>query len=225
MTKQINLKKDDLPDGYRSHFSEMKQIDSSWHFDPNKNDNSAKKLSPINISSELQNYLKKYCLDIPIEIGTSVRDTDINNYKENTLISNKFDHVFHGYTQHNSQMQYKRISKNEAHPILNNVIEQTGLKNSSIGLIKVAPGQVIPWHYDSYVFYKEQNSNSEINNVERHIIFPFNWHWGHIYQIGNNVISNWGKGVRYTWPKFRYHLAVNAGIKSFYLLAVTGSRL
>ena len=56
--------------------------------------------------------------------------------------------------------------------------------------------------------------------MERHIVFPFNWHWGHIYQIGNNVISNWEKGECYAWPIFRYHLAANAGIKDLYLLAV-----
>ena len=60
--------------------------------------------------------------------------------------------------------------------------------------------------------------------MERHIVFPFNWHWGHIYQIGNNVISNWEKGECYTWPTFRYHLAANAGIKDLYLLAITGLR-
>ena len=41
-------------------------------------------------------------------------------------------------------------------------------------------------------FIKTNNVEEE-NNVERHIVFPFPWHWGHIYQIGNNVISNWKK--------------------------------
>ena len=121
-------------------------------------------------------------------------------------------------------MQYKRITRNEADLIIKNVIDQSGLKNASIGIIKVSPGHVIPWHYDSYVFFKESNASSNITEVERHIIFPFNWHWGHIYQIGNNVISNWVKGERYTWPQLRYHLAVNAGIKDLYLLAVTGCK-
>ena len=102
------------------------------------------------------------------------------------------------------------------------MIDQTNLKNASIGIIKVAPGHVIPWHYDSYVFYKKIN-NVEEEKMWKDISFSlFNWHWGHIYQIGNNVISNWKKGECYTWPTFRYHLAANAGIKDLYLFGNYG---
>ena len=224
MTKQVNLRRSDLPSGYKSHLSEMHERDKTWHFDPSIKDNSAIKLKNIKISNALQKYLLDHCEDLPVEIGTSTREGDLINYKSNTLIGNKLDHVFHGYTEHNSQMSYLRISREEAPLVLKDVIDQTHLNNASIGLIKVSPGQVIPWHYDSYVFYKQENVNSEGNNIERHIIFPFNWHWGHIYQIGNNVISNWEKGECYTWPTYRYHLAANAGIKDLYLLAITGSR-
>ena len=224
MTKSVNLKPGDLPSGYKSHLSEMKEKDRSWHFDPSLEDKSAIKLKDISISRDLQDFLLEHCETIPIEIGTSAREGDLKNYKSNTLIGNKLDHVFHGYTEHNSQMSYERLSREKSNPLLKNVIDQTKLKNASIGLIKVSPGHVIPWHYDSYVFYKQTNNIEEENNVERHIIFPFSWHWGHIYQIGNNVISNWKEGERYTWPIFRYHLAVNAGVKDLYLLAITGLR-
>ena len=44
MAKQINLKKEDLPKDYKSHLEKMKVEDPTWHFDPNKQDNSAKKV-------------------------------------------------------------------------------------------------------------------------------------------------------------------------------------
>ncbi len=224
MSKSVNLKPSDLPKGYKSHLSMMKERDSSWHFDPSIKDHSAIKLKDIKISKDLQDFLLSYCETIPVEIGTSARKGDLENYKSNTLIGNKLDHVFHGYTEHNSQMSYERLSREESNPLLKNVIDQTNLKNASIGIIKVSPGHVIPWHYDSYVFYKKTNNSKEEHNVERHIVFPFSWHWGHIYQIGNNVISNWEEGECYTWPMFRYHLAVNAGVENLYLLAITGLR-
>ena len=224
MTKQVNLKQSDLPKNYKSHLSEMKEKDTSWHFDPSLKDNSAIKLNNINIKNELKTFLLNHCKKIPVEIGTSAREGDLNNYKSNTLICNKLDHVFHGYTEHNSQMSYERVSREKANPLLKEVIDYTNLKNASIGIIKVAPGHVIPWHYDSYVFYKKVNNVEVEKNVERHIVFPFDWHWGHIYQIGNNVISNWKSGESYTWPVFRYHLAVNAGVENLYLLAITGLR-
>ena len=65
------------------------------------------------------------------------------------------------------------LSRENSNALLKDVIDQTKLKNASIGLIKVSPGQVIPWHYDSYVFYKKTNNVEEENNVERHIVFPF----------------------------------------------------
>ena len=45
---------------------------------------------------------------------------------------------------------------------------------------------------------------------------------GHIFQFGNNVISIWNDGQSYFIPNLRYHLVVNAGIRNFYMLAITG---
>ena len=58
-------------------------------------------------------------------------------------------------------------------------------------------------------------------SIERHLIFPFDWDWGHFFQIGNNIIGNWETGQVYTWPYRRYHLGVNSGIKDFYMISIT----
>ena len=100
------------------------------------------------------------------------------------------------------------------HPLVN-------LENPCIGVIKLPPGNIIPWHYDSFVHFKAEREK-ENKEIRRSIIFPFPWDWGHIFQIGNNVLSNWEGGESYLIPKLRYHLTVNAGIKDFYMLAVTG---
>ena len=140
MTKSINLKNSDLPSGYKSHLSEMKGKDRSWHFDPSLEDKSAIKLKDIIICKDLQDFLLEYCETIPVEIGTSAREGDLKNYKTNTLIGNKLDHVFHGYTEHNSKCHMRGYPE-KILTLLKDVIDQTKLKNASIGLLRFLLGK------------------------------------------------------------------------------------
>ena len=56
----------------------------------------------------------------------------------------------------------------------------------------------------------------------RVLIFIQPWHWGHFLQLGNVFIVHWKAGDAYTWDKETYHLAGNAGIKSRYIITITG---
>ncbi len=220
--KSINLKKEDLPENYESHITHRKIVDNSWHFDPKAQDKSSIILPRIEINNKLKKFLVDFCNTIPSEIGTSIREGELENYKENNLIWNKLDHVYHGYNANNTEISYIRLNYSDANELLKNVVDQTNLEQAGVGVIRLCPGQVIPWHYDNHVFFNASNKDKSSSYVERHMIFPFDWDWGHIFQIGNNVLSNWEMGASYTWPKYRYHLAANAGINDFYMLAITG---
>ena len=215
-------KKDELPGDYRTRLQEMEKQDKTWHFNPRLEDKeSITTKNSLQISAEDQKNILSYSQSLPIEIGASIYKGEMATYKENDLVWRKLDHIHHGYTKENTSMRYKRTSYQESPNYLKNIILQTNLKNASAGVIRLSPGNTIPWHYDSHIFYSESNSQ-EASKAERHIIFPFNWDWGHIYQIGNNVLANWEGGVRYTWPHLRYHLAGNIGIRDFIMIAVTG---
>lgn len=222
--KSVNLRESDLPFSFTPHIEYMKKEDKSWHFNPQKTDSSAVRETSISISRDEERFIHEYAKDQPVEIGTSVYEGEKDNFKENSLVWRKLDHVHHGYTEHNTKMNYMRQTYQETPDCIKKILDQTGLTNASVGIIRLKPGNIIPWHYDSYIYYNETNQNSGKKNPERHIIFPESWHWGHIYQIGNNVISNWKGGDRYSWPNLRYHLAANVGIKDFIMLAVTGVR-
>ena len=214
--------KNDLPGDYGTRLQEMKRQDKTWHFNPKLEDKeSIKTKKSLQISEEDQKEILSYSQSLPIEIGASIYQGEMTSYKENDLVWRKLDHIHHGYTKENTVMRYKRTSYQESPSFLKEIIMQTNLKNASAGVIRLPPGNTIPWHYDSHIFYSESN-NQEPNKAERHIIFPFDWDWGHIYQIGNNVLANWEGGVRYTWPHLRYHLAGNIGISDFIMIAVTG---
>lgn len=214
--------KKDLPDTYKTRLEEMKNIDLSWHFNPKSDDEkSLIHREKIKLSNEDLKNIGSYSESLPEEIGASIYRGELDKYRENDLVWRKLDHIHHGYRKENTKMKYKRTSYDESPNFLRRVIDCTGLKKASAGVIRLEPGNTIPWHYDSHIFYSQSN-NQEPNKAERHIIFPFDWDWGHIYQIGNNVLANWEGGVRYTWPHLRYHLAGNIGISDFVMIAVTG---
>ena len=200
----------------------MKKNDHTWHFNPKAEDTeSVIPKETVRISQEDRLDIISYSKTLPTEIGASVYQGETRDYKNNDLVWRKLDHIYHGYTSENTRMGYKRTSYEESPTFLQNIIRQTGLQNASAGVIRLNPGHTIPWHYDSHIFYSKSN-NRDTHQVERHIVFPFDWDWGHIYQIGNNVLSNWSAGERYTWPNLRYHLAGNIGISDFIMIAVTG---
>lgn len=214
--------KSDLPSDYQTRLQEMKRKDKTWHFNPRLQDKKSITIKKsLQISAADKDNILSYSQSLPIEIGASIYKGEIALYRENDLVWRKLDHIHHGYTKENTTMRYKRTSYKESPGFLREIIDKTELKNASAGVIRLAPGNTIPWHYDSHIFYS-QTQNRDANKAERQIIFPLDWDWGHIYQIGNNVLANWEGGVRYTWPHLRYHLAGNIGISDFIMIAVTG---
>ena len=221
--KSVNIHKNDLPPDFTPHIELMKESDKNWHYDPAATDKSALRRNTIQINDHTKKFLDTYSRELPIEIGTSVYEGEQKAFKSNNLVWRKLDHVYHGYHENNTKAQYLRKTYDESPTEIKEIIDQTGLVHASAGVIRLKPGNVIPWHYDSHIFFNENDGKG--NNKlkpERHIIFPMQWDWGHIYQIGNNVLSNWKAGSRFTWPSLRYHLAANVGISDFVMIAVTG---
>ena len=217
--------KRDMPKNYKTRLEYMKKNDLTWHFNPKQVDrNSAKKEKQIQISHEETKQIEQYSKSMPLEIGASIYRGEQKDYEENELVWRKLDHIHHGYNKENTRMYYKRTKKKESPTFLQRIIDKTELRDAYAGVIRLEPGNVIPWHYDSYIFSRNESETKEPKNFERHIIFPLDWDWGHIYQIGNNVISNWTGGARYSWPNLRYHLAANVGIVDFVMIAVTGTK-
>ena len=93
-----------------------------------------------------------------------------------------------------------------------------------MAMIRQCPGNIVPWHFDTYKMIREKYDidKKNIDTVRRYLIFLEDWHWGHILQVGNNVLSNWKKGDVYTWPYGMYHLSCNAGIYDKWTLQITG---
>ena len=200
----------------------MKKEDKSWHFDPSKVDNSAINLGKIKIPETTKEFIKELCKSIPVEHGNSLFKDEIETYEDHEMAWKKLDHISQGYTQHNSELHSTRYFFEEAPDCLKEIMIQTKLKDAYIGILMLKPGNVIPWHYDAFALFKGSQTDNKKPNIERHLIFPFDWDWGHFFQIGNNIVGNWKSGQVYTWPYRRYHLGVNAGIQEYYMISITG---
>tara|TARA_B100000965_G_scaffold401274_1_gene424751 strand:+ start:1008 stop:1703 length:696 start_codon:yes stop_codon:yes gene_type:complete len=220
--KAKDITKNDLPFDYKTHLAHRKETDTLWHYDPSVSDAADNKVKKIFIPKTLYSAIEDFAENIPKEyVGTIFESDNIDNYMNDVVIWKKLDHVYHGYRKANTEVSYIRMSYEDSPDFLQEIMEQVDLDDPCIGVIKLPPGNIIPWHYDSLVHFKKERKNSNVE-IRRSLVFPFQWDWGHIFQIGNNVLSNWKGGESYLIPKYRYHLTVNAGIKDFYMLAVTG---
>ena len=132
-------------------------------------------------------------------------------------------YVAAGYTEHNTRrFQITSTNDHKFPEFCHRIAEISGLSNCSLAMIRQRPGNVVPWHFDTYKMIRDSQNISDLTTVRRYLMFLEDWHWGHMVQIGNNVVTNWKRGDTYTWPYGMYHLSCDAGIADKWTLQVTG---
>lgn len=87
---------------------------------------------------------------------------------------------------------------------------------------KIYPGQVLPYHKDHYIRYKEIYGITNSDSIERIILFLENWKIGQILGIEDTIISNWNAGDWVSWQGETVHMAANLGHEIRYTLQITG---
>jgi hypothetical protein len=134
-------------------------------------------------------------------------------------------HISAGYTEHNTRRYQITSGNNHEFPdFCHRIAKLCGLEHHSMAMIRQRPGNVVPWHFDTYKMIRDANNITEENasTIKRYLVFLEDWDWGHMLQVGNNVLSNWKKGDIYTWPYGMYHLSCNAGLNDKWTMQVTG---
>ena len=197
-----------------------------WHMDPMIKGHDAQFISNINISPNLAKRLKNTVDKAKTIDSVTVYPGDTPG-PNNLIAWMKKDNNQYGYTKENTSYQQTEYINKEVE--LENLAQQLKLNNYYFILNKLPPGRFLPWHFDTYhrlrqtpLTLGEIKDLKKKNNIRRYIVFLEDWHWGHFLQIGNDVVANWHAGDMYTWDPFRFHLAVNAGIKYRYTLTITG---
>jgi len=90
-------------------------------------------------------------------------------------------------------------------------------------LLKLTAGHMIVWHFDTYATFVKHNniSQQDADKIKRSIVMLTPWSFGHVLQIGSEVISGWSVGDIITWSSDTWHGACNFGRDDFTIMQVT----
>lgn len=87
---------------------------------------------------------------------------------------------------------------------------------------KMLPGYYLPAHQDSYNFYKKKHNITDLDQIERSVIFLEDGDHGHILTVDDVAYYKWRTGDCVSWQGTTTHSAINVGTTDRYTLTVTG---
>ena len=95
-------------------------------------------------------------------------------------------------------------------------------ENCVITPTMIPPGNTMPWHVDTYSYFKNQCGAERQQFVARILIFLKDWETGHYLQCGDSVIHHWQAGEVLIWHPDRPHVAANVGYTNRWTCNITG---
>ena len=209
------MKKNKYWENYKSQFN------SKWHFNPLKK-NTKDYLFIGNIkfnSKKLINKISK--IEKKTKISAIVNsDSKLKKAKLHNRIQS-----FRDWGYKKEQTKYVQIFSNDYPDIFEKFIKLSGLNFATSSLIKQYPGNIIPWHYDTHITFKNKiKKNEKLKNkkILRYMVFLTDWDWGHYFCVGNNIVHQWRAGDIITWDPLVHHCGSNAGMTPKITLNITG---
>lgn len=138
------------------------------------------------------------------------------------LWAKQFAYREQGYTQHNTQI-WKTTNRE---PKIDfdweqDICQQLPLDHAVATLTRQDPGQVLPWHADSF-YYLQAQFPQDPRPIWRFLVFMQDWKTGHVLQVGDHVHAHWQQGDTLVWPPGTLHLAANVGSEPKWTCNVTG---
>ena len=90
-------------------------------------------------------------------------------------------------------------------------------------LLKITAGHMIVWHFDTYATFVKKWSIDQADscNIKRTIVSLTPWSFGHVIQIGGDILSKWATGDTFTWQGNTWHGACNFGKDDLIVMQVT----
>ena len=192
-----------------------------WHFNPLKK-NTKDYIFIGNIKADYKTLSKKINV-----IEKKVRVSAIVN-SDKKLKKAKLDNriqSFRDWGYKKEQTEYIQIFSGEYPDLFKKFIKLSGLSYATSSLIKQYPGNIIPWHYDTHITFKnkiKKNKNLGNKKILRYMVFLTDWDWGHYFCVGNNVVHQWKAGDIITWEPHVHHCGSNAGMTPKITLNITG---
>jgi len=98
---------------------------------------------------------------------------------------------------------------------------QLGIDVVTVSAIKQPPGQIVPWHRDTFFQIKKRFPNDDRLKVRANIYLQ-EWKMGQLIQYDDTVDVKWSPGHGHIWDSQVLHLSANAGFHDKYTLQVSG---
>tara|TARA_A100001015_G_scaffold283327_1_gene348535 strand:- start:1319 stop:1999 length:681 start_codon:yes stop_codon:yes gene_type:complete len=192
-----------------------------WHFNPlKKNTKDYLYIGNINanysyIEKKIQKLEKKIKVSSVVKSDKKLKKANLHN-RINT---------FREWGYNKFQTEYVQIFSDQYPSLFKKFIKVSKLSHATSSLIKQYPGNIIPWHYDTHITFKNKiksNKNLKGKKILRYMVFLTNWDWGHYFCVGNNVVHQWKAGDIITWDPLIHHCGSNAGMSPKITLNITG---
>ena len=90
-----------------------------------------------------------------------------------------------------------------------------------VTLLKMRTCDILPYHCDTYKFYKTKYNIVDISIINRVLIFLEDWKPGHIFEIENIPVTQWKSGDYIRWKGSCPHMAANIGTSLRYTAQIT----
>ncbi len=210
------------PNDFKSRF-EYSKATSKWHFDKTINENNNPPIKRIGRF-----------------IGDWQKDTDyFSTLAGPNTFENRLGKGIDPYTKSLDQEDLKNAGYGIDHVLFDKVGEKNftflmmkmrdyfGLEKVNASIHLQRPGQSFPYHIDNLTKLRDNQSENLIDiNPDlaiRFVVQLTDWDWGHFWQWGNYMWSQWQAGdiVTHSWRDIP-HATANAGHTTRATLQVTG---
>ncbi|MEG4210497.1 hypothetical protein [Microcoleus sp. S13_B4] len=200
---------------------ELAKQASGWHFDPSIPEKSFREVAWFR--KEWKPELKAYLQAMQSQGASNV--ITLGSYSGRNKHTEEEEMELWGYEKTQPFHSYMNISAYceqgiEPPDFINSIVDLCELKFPVAEILRMQPGQMLPWHCDMYNSYRKEHG--EDANVIRYVVALDDWDWGHFIGIGNSVWHQWKRGQAIYWPRYMYHCAANSGRKSLLLFTITG---
>lgn len=141
----------------------------------------------------------------------------------NTALKHQLQQLHYGWGYTDQSTQHGMAFNFSLTPTLQRILDTFDHKTQSHTALRLSPGQMLPWHYDSYSYFLHSNNlpTDDMCRVWRSAVMLTSWDCGQTIQIGDSVITHWQRGDVFSWHSYTWHGAANFGCSDMVVLQVS----
>jgi len=158
-------------------------------------------------------------------VNQTWQEQDYTNLNFEKRIGGQYNHTgFNNLTSmpNNSSIVSLEVCYNNLPACFTDIAKQFEFKKFVVAINKMYPGNVLPFHSDTYKKFKKNFSVVDSADIHRIIVFLHKPAAGHQLWI-EDTMCNGSVGEYFGWTGSVEHMAANLGKKNRYTLQITGT--